>query len=102
MIAQCWYMTAQCKKSWRKRNKKCEIESDTNLEMPKVSHELLGFRISNFEPESKICQKFMEFILFGRVTSCGKNAGLFQKVMQCYVIIAVDFNWCCLIGLPFL
>ena len=72
-------MTAQCKNSWRKRNKKHEIESDTNLGMPKVSQELLGFRILNFEPESKICQKFVEFILFGKVTSCGKNVGLFQK-----------------------
>ena len=59
--------------------------------MPKVSQELLGFRISNFEPESKICQKFVEFILFGKVTSCGKNAGLSEKVTQCYVIIAADF-----------
>ena len=84
-------MTAQCKTSWRKRNKKCEIESDTNLEMPKVSQELLSFRISNFEPELKICQKFAVIIIFCKVTSCGKNAGLFQKVMQCYVIIAVDF-----------
>ena len=70
--------------------------------MPKVSQELLGFRILNFEPESKICQKFAEFILFGKVTSCGKNAGLFQKVMQCYVIIVVDFELHYLIGLPFL
>ena len=61
-------------------------------QMPKLSQELLGFRISNFEPESMIYQKFMVFIVFGKVTSCGKNAGLFQKVMQCYVIIAVDFN----------
>ena len=91
MIAQCWYMTAQCKKNWRKRNKKHEIESDTNLEMTKVSQELLGFRILNFEPESKICQKFEVFILFCKVTSCGRNAGLFQNVMQCYVIIVVDF-----------
>ena len=44
----------------------------------------------------------MEFILFGTVTSCGKNAGLFQKVTQCYVTIAVDFELLCLIGLPFL
>ena len=44
----------------------------------------------------------MVFILFGKVTSCGKNAGLFQKVMQCYVIVAVDFELHCLIGLPFL
>ena len=65
--------------------------------MPKVSQELLGFRISNFEPKSKICQKFTEFILFGKVTSCGKNAGLFQKVTQCYVIIVVDFEVHCLI-----
>ena len=65
------------KKLRKKRNEKHEIESDTNLEMPKMSQELLGFRISNFEPELKICQKFMEFILFDRVTSCGKNAGLF-------------------------
>ena len=44
----------------------------------------------------------MEFILFGKMISCGKNAGLFQKVTQCYVIIAVDFELRCLIGLPFL
>ena len=44
----------------------------------------------------------MVFIQFGKVTSCGKNAGLFQKVMQCYVIVAVDFELHCLIGLPFL
>ena len=74
-------MTSQCKKVEEKEIKKCEIESDTNLEMPKVSQELLGFRISNFKPESKICQKFTVFILFGKMTSCGKNAGLFQKVM---------------------
>ena len=86
----------------KKRNKKREIESDINLEMPMVSQELLGFRISNFEPESKICQKFTVFILFGKVTSCGKNAGLFQKVTQYYVTIAVDFELHCLIGLPFL
>ena len=86
----------------KKKKKKCEIESDTNLEMPKVNQELLGFRILNFEPESKICQKFAVFILFGMVTSCGKNAGLFQKVTQCYVIIVVDFEAYCLIGLPFL
>ena len=48
-------MTAQCKKVEEKENKKCELESDTNLEMPKVIQELLGFRISNFKPESKIC-----------------------------------------------
>ena len=70
--------------------------------MPKMIQELLGFRISNFEPESKICQKFMVFILFSKVTSCAKYAGLFQKVMQCYVIVVVDFELCCLIGLPFL
>ena len=70
--------------------------------MPRVSQELLGFRILNFEPESKICQKFVEFILFGKVTSCGKNAGLFQKVTQCYAIIVVDFKLRCLIGLLFL
>ena len=58
-----------------------------------MSQELLGFRILNFEPELKICQKFMEFILFGRVTSCGKNAGLFQNVTQCYVIFAAEFNY---------
>ena len=70
--------------------------------MPKMSQELLGFRILNFEPELKICQKFMEFILFGKVTSCGKNAGLFQKVTQCYVIFAVGIELHCLFGLPFL
>ena len=43
------------KKSLGKRNKKCEIENDTNLEMPKMSQELFGFRILNFEPELKIC-----------------------------------------------
>ena len=67
-----------------------------------MSHELLVFRISNFEPELKICQKFTEFILFGEVTSCRKNAGLFQKVTQCYVIFAVEFELRCLFGLPFL
>ena len=86
----------------RKRNKKCEIESDTNLELPKVSQELLGFRILNFEPELKIWQKFVEFILFGKVTSGGKNAGLFQKPMQWHVIFAVEFELRCLFGLPFL
>ena len=60
--------------------------------MPKVSQELFGFRILNFEAETEICQKFVLCILFGKVTSCGKNAGLFQKVLQCYVTIAVDFN----------
>ena len=74
-----------------KEIKKHEIESDTNLEMPNVSQELLGCRILNFEPELKICQKFMVFILFCKVTSHGKNAGLFQKVTQCFVIFAVDF-----------
>ena len=67
-----------------------------------MSQELLGFRILNFEPELKICQKFVEFILFSKVTSCGKNAGLFQKVTQCYAMIAVEFELCCLFGLPFL
>ena len=93
-------MTVQCKKSWRKRNKKCEIVSDANLEMPKGSQELLGFRILNFEPESEICHKFKEFILFGDIL--WQKCRVVSKVMQCYVIIAVDFNWCCLIGLPFL
>ena len=37
MVAQCWYKTAQCKKVEEKEIKKHEIESDTNLEMPKVS-----------------------------------------------------------------
>ena len=67
-----------------------------------MSQELLGFRISNFEPELKICQKFAEFILFGKVTSCGENAGLFQKVTQCYVIFVVEFELHRLFGLPFL
>ena len=31
-----------------------------------------------------------------------QNAGLFQKVMQCYVIFAVEFELHCLFGLPFL
>ena len=35
------------KKVEEKEIKKCEIESDTNLETPKVSQELLGFRISS-------------------------------------------------------
>ena len=90
------------KKVEEKEIKKHEIESDTNLEMPKMNQELLGFRISNFVPELKICQKFMECILFGKVTSCGKNAGLFQKVTQCYVIFVVEFELHCLFGLPFL
>ena len=70
--------------------------------MPKVSQELMGFRILNFEPESKICQKFAEFILFGQVTSCGKNVGLFQNITQCHVIFVVECGLRCLFGLPFL
>ena len=60
--------------------KKCEIESDTNLEMPKVSQELLGFRILNFEPESEICHKFKEFILFGDIL--WQKCRVVSKVMQ--------------------
>ena len=48
-------MVNDVKKVEENRNKKCEIESDTNLEMPKVSQELLSFRISNFKPEWKLC-----------------------------------------------
>ena len=44
----------------------------------------------------------MELILFGKVTSCGKNAGLFQKVTHSCVTSAVDFELRFLIGLPFL
>ena len=68
-------MIAPCKKKKEiKEIKKCETESDTNLEMPKVSQELLHFRILNFEPDLKLCWKFMVFILFCKVISCGKNA----------------------------
>ena len=56
------------------------LKSDTNLEMPKVSKELSGFRIQNFEPDLKLCLKFIVFILFCKVTSGDKNAQLFQKV----------------------
>ena len=48
-------MVNDVKKVEEKEIKKFEIESDTNLEMPKMSQELLGFRILNFEPESKLC-----------------------------------------------
>ena len=48
--------------------------------MPKVSQELLGRRIQNFKPDLMLCLKFEVFILFCKVTSGGKNAGLFQKV----------------------
>ena len=47
------------------------------LVIPKVSQELLGYRIQNFDPDPMLCLKF---ILFCKVTSGGKNAGLFQKV----------------------
>ena len=56
-------------------------KDDTNLEVPKVSQELLGCRIQNFEPDLMLCLKFKVFILFCKVTSGGKYAGLFQKVM---------------------
>ena len=36
--------------------------------------------IQNFEPDLMLCLKFEVFILFCKVTSGGKNAGLFQKV----------------------
>ena len=32
------------------------------------------------------------FILFGKVTSGGKICGLFRKVTQYYIIVAVDLN----------
>ena len=47
-------------------------------------------------------QNLVLFIVFCTVTPSVKNAGLFQKVTQCYVTIAVDFELRCLIGLPFL
>ena len=64
-----------------KKNKKNLTfeKDDTNLEVPKVSQELLGYRIQNFMPDLMLCLKFMVFILFCKVTSGGKNAGLFQK-----------------------
>ena len=52
--------------------------------MPKVSHELLGFRIYNFEPDLKVCLKFVVFILFCKVTSGGKNVWV---ISQCYVML---------------
>ena len=55
-------------------------KDDTNLEVPKLSQELFGFRIQNFEPDLMLCLKFKVFILFCKVTSGGKNAGLFPKV----------------------
>ena len=55
-------------------------KDDTNLEVPKVSQELLGCRIQNFMPDLALCLKFEVFILFCKVTSGGKNAGLFQRV----------------------
>ena len=53
--------------------------------MPKVSQELLGFRIQNFEPDLKLCLKFMVFILFCKMTSGGKNVWVVPKsyVMLC-------------------
>ena len=64
------------------KQKKVTFEKDdTNLEVPKVSQELLGCRIKNFEPDLMLCLKFEVFILFCKVISGGKNAGLFQNVM---------------------
>ena len=53
--------------------------------MPKMSQELLGFRIQNFEPDPILCLKFMVFILFCKVTSGGKNVWVVPKsyVMLC-------------------
>ena len=66
-----------------KKNKKNMTfeKDDTNLELPKVSKELLGCRIKNFEPDLTLCLKFEVFILTCKVTSGGKSGGLFQKVM---------------------
>ena len=47
--------------------------------MPKVSQELLGFRIQNFEPDTILCLKCMVFILFCKVTSGGKNVWIVPK-----------------------
>ena len=55
-------------------------KDETNLEVPKVSQELMGCRIKNFEPDLMLSLKFKVFILFSKVTSGGKNAGLFQRV----------------------
>ena len=63
----------------KKKNVTFEKE-DTNLEVPKVSQELLDCRIKNFEPDLMLCLKFEVFIVFCKVTSGGKNVGLFQKV----------------------
>ena len=53
--------------------------------MPKVSQELLGFRIQNFEPDPKLGLKFVVFILFCKVTSGDKNVWVVSKsyVMLC-------------------
>ena len=53
--------------------------------MPKVSQELLGFRIQNFEPDPKLCLKFAVFILFCKVTSGRKNVWVISKsyIMLC-------------------
>ena len=68
-------------KNGKQKKKNVTFEKDdTNLEVPKVSQELLGCRIKNFEPDLMLCLKFEVFILFCKVTSGGKNARLFQKV----------------------
>ena len=53
--------------------------------MPKVSPELLGFKIQKFEPDPKLCLKFVVFILFCKVTSGCKNVWVVPKsyIMLC-------------------
>ena len=82
----CFMKSMQSHEEWEtNNNKKNKIltfeKDDTHLEVPKVSQELLGYRIQNFVPDLMLCLKFMVFILFCKVTSGDKNAGLFQKVV---------------------
>ena len=80
----CFMKGMQSHEKWETKNKLKNLtfeKDDTNLEVPKVSQGLLGFRIQKSVPDLMLCLKFMVFILFCKVTSGGKNAGLFQKVM---------------------
>ena len=49
--------------------------------------------IQNFEPDLALSWKFRVFILFCEMTSGGKNLWVVTKVMQHYVIVAVDLNY---------
>ena len=70
------------KKGWKKEIKNVMFEKVIQiLVMPMLSQELLGCRIQNLEPDLMLRLQFAVFILFCKVTSGGKNAGLIQKVM---------------------